>query len=197
MHNRFINGLIAAGMFFISSAASAEEDASAPVRDLIATCAACHGEKGASTQGQYPILAGQEEYYLYVQLRDFNSGLRADPVMGPVAAALTKEQMQLLAKYFSSQPWPETSYAVTDTQAKAARLAITAGECVACHLGSFKGNSRIPRLAGQHPEYLAKTMLDFKARKRMNAPDIAALISTFEEEELKALAAYLAAYKGQ
>ncbi len=29
-----------------------------------------------------PILAGQEFYYLYVQLKDFKSGLRKNAVMG-------------------------------------------------------------------------------------------------------------------
>jgi cytochrome c553 len=68
---------------------------------------------------------------------------------------------------------------------------------VACHLGSFNGNSRVPRLANQHPEYLEKTMLDFKTRTRNNMPDMSNLISTYSDEEIKALAQYLGAFSGK
>jgi cytochrome c553 len=184
-------------LLLFGAAALADEDQYAAVRDKIQTCVPCHGEKGASTQGLFPILAGQEQYYLYVQLKDFKSGLRADPVMGPIASALEKEEMMLIARYFSEQQWPEIDYQATEGEIKTAHKVIAAGECIACHLGSFKGNSRVPRLAGQHPEYLAKTMLDFKNKKRMNAPDIASLLETFSEEELKAMAAFLSGYEGQ
>jgi cytochrome c553 len=50
----------------------------------------------------------------------------------------------------------------------------------------------VPRLAGQYPEYLARTMLDFKARARNNSPDKATLLALYSEEEISALADYLA-----
>ena len=40
--------------------------------------------------------------------------------------------------------------------------------------------------------YLEKTMLDFKHRRRMNAPDKASLLETFTEEDIAAMARYLA-----
>ena len=58
----------------------------ASVRDKLQTCFVCHGENGASTQPTSPLLAGQEFYYLYVQLKDFNSGLRENPIMSPLVA---------------------------------------------------------------------------------------------------------------
>lgn len=163
----------------------------ATVAELLKSCEVCHGESGASTQQQYPILAGQEFYYLYVQLKDFNSGLRADPIMGPIASALEKDQMQLLAKFFSEQPWPAKEYVADDKQANTGLDVIAAGQCIACHLGTFHGNSRIPRLAGQHPDYLAKTMLDFKTKSRNNLPAMESLMASFNDEEIEAVAAYL------
>ena len=50
----------------------------------------------------------------------------------------------------------------------------------------------MPRLAGQHPEYLKRTMLAFKNRVRNNSPDKTALLATFSEQELASLADYLA-----
>ncbi len=66
------------------------------------TCAACHGANGISAIPMYPNLAGQKEAYLAKQLRDFKSGARKDPVMGPMAAPLSDEDITNLAAYFSS-----------------------------------------------------------------------------------------------
>ncbi|MDH4047155.1 MAG: c-type cytochrome [Gammaproteobacteria bacterium] len=187
--------------FIISVLAShlltAEEavDEYASVRSVINTCEVCHGVSGASTLQQYPILAGQEFYYIYVQLKDFQSGLREGPIMGPLVSGLDKETMQLLAKYFSEGSWPETDYAADEQQTRSGRTVIAAGQCVACHLGAFHGNSRIPRLAGQHAEYLSKTMLDFKSRSRNNAPDKGSLMATFSDEQISDVAQYLSALR--
>jgi cytochrome c553 len=140
-------------------------------------------------------LAGQEFYYLYVQLKDFKSGLREDPIMGPLASALDKDQMQLVAEYFSKQSWPQTDYVADDKHSKSGLTVITAGQCVACHLGAFHGNSRVPRLAGQHPEYLVKTMLDFKTKSRNNSPAKGSLMASFEDEDIIDVAYYLSALR--
>ena len=165
----------------------------AAVAEVISSCEVCHGEFGASAQQQYPILAGQEFYYLYVQLKDFESGLREDPIMGPLASALEKDQMQLVAKYFSEQPWPQTNYIVDEQRSKSSLTVIAAGQCVACHLGAFRGNSRVPRLAGQHPEYLAKTMLDFKTKSRNNSPAKGSLLASFSDQQITDVAHHLSA----
>ena len=165
------------------------------VAGLIKTCEVCHGASGASEQQQYPILAGQEFYYLYVQLKDFKSGLREDPIMGPLASALEKDMMQLLAKYFSQQTWPKTEYVASEKIAGSGKTVIAAGQCVACHLGAFHGNSRVPRLAGQHPDYLAKTMLDFKTKMRKNSPAKGSLLASFSDEEITDVACYLSSLR--
>ena len=50
----------------------------------------------------------------------------------------------------------------------------------------------MPRLAGQTPEYLEKTMQDFKQRIRLNAPDKNSLIASFGDDQIRAMAHYLA-----
>ena len=180
-------------IFIVFNFVEAEEDEyAAAVRDKLQQCVACHGVSGASTQSQYPILAGQHQYYLYVQLKDFKAGRRADPIMAPLVATLEKEEMQALAKYFSEQQWPPISYKADEGQVKLGLKVVNSGQCVACHLSGFEGNSRVPRLAGQHPAYLVKTMLDFKNKTRKNAPDKSSLFDTFSEEEIKAVAEYAA-----
>lgn len=161
------------------------------IEGLIKSCEVCHGAFGVSEQQQYPILAGQEFYYIYVQLKDFKSGLRADPIMGPLASGLEKGTMQLLAKYFSQQKWPKTDYVANEQIVRSGKTVITAGQCVACHLGAFHGNSRVPRLAGQHTDYLAKTMLDFKSKVRQNSPAKGSLLASFSDAEITDVACYL------
>lgn len=176
----------------LPAAATGSDDEFAPARATLQTCFACHGERGAAPLPQNPILAGQEYYYLYVQLKDFKSGLRKNEIMGPTVQTLQPEELKLIARYFSLQSWPATSRAPDPAKAEIARAAVEAGECVACHLGDFRGNSRVPRLAGQTSDYLSRTMLDFKNRVRNNAPDKGALLATFSEQDLLSLADYLA-----
>jgi len=187
-------------VLFLSSAVSAEEnrfeeDRFTGVRDKLQTCFVCHGENGISTQPTFPILAGQEFYYLYVQLKDFKSGLRDNPIMGPLVANIEKEDLRLMAEFFSEHDWQDTDFTTAPEQIVAGKKVIDAGQCVACHLGAFNGNSRIPRLSRQHLEYLQKTMFDFKNKVRNNAQPMNALFGTFSDDEIKAVAEYLAGFK--
>jgi cytochrome c553 len=177
-----------------SDAVAGTVDEYAAIRDNLARCAACHGETGAKPLPGNPILAGQNFYYLYVQLKDFKAGRRDNPVMSPIATALEKPQMQALAKFFSERPWPRTGIKSDPGLTKRSERGITAGQCVACHLGNFEGNSRVPRLAGQMPDYLQKTMLDFKTKPRKNSPAKGSLMASFDEHDIAAMADYLGGY---
>jgi cytochrome c553 len=163
-----------------------------PVLDQIKLCVSCHGENGATSQPTFPILSGQHFYYLYVQLKDFKSGLRKNDIMGPIASQLEKSQMKLLAQYYSEQDWPNVSYRADSAAEIRGETATVAGQCVQCHLGGYEGDSRIPRLAGQHPEYLLKTMADFKHRKRLNSAAKSSLFVSYSEDDIKAMSEYLA-----
>src|SRR5438045_3347056 len=59
-------------------------------RNIVA-CVACHGAAGNSTNVQNPKLAGQHEAYIIKQLENFRSPDRNNPVMTPIAKALTEE----------------------------------------------------------------------------------------------------------
>src|SRR3982074_3286282 len=72
-------------------------------KEKAAVCAACHGAEGNSAIPLYPILAGQNARYIYLQLRDFNKKRRQDPLMSPMAANLSAKDMLDLAAYFSAQ----------------------------------------------------------------------------------------------
>ena len=178
-----------------SSNVLSEEDKYASVRGTLQMCFTCHGENGASTITINPVLAGQQFYYLYVQLKDFKSGLRDNAIMSPLVANMEKEDLKLMAEFFSEQPWPNVDYKVNAKTKAAGQKVVEAGQCPACHLGDFSGDSRNPRLGNQHFDYLQSTMLAFKNKTRKNAQPMNVLFATFSEEEIKAVAEYLAAFK--
>ena len=76
------------------------------IEEKAQVCSACHGEKGIPQDNATPIIAGQHQGYLYLQLRDYKLGSRANDVMAPIAQALERDEMMALAEYFSKQPWP-------------------------------------------------------------------------------------------
>ena len=54
------------------------------------TCMACHGAQGNKTLlNSYPKLAGQHADYIVKQLKEFKSGVRKDPTMAGMVAALS------------------------------------------------------------------------------------------------------------
>ncbi len=178
-------------VLIVLAALPAAADEYAAISEKLELCAGCHGEKGASGNPEYPILAGQHLYYLYVQLKDFKSGFRKNEIMSPLARDLEKAEMLSLAKYFSEQKWPGIGFRADPAKAARGERAASSGQCVQCHLGGYEGNSRIPRLAGQYPEYLKKTMIDFKNKKRANSPSKSSLMVSFDDADIEAMSDYL------
>ena len=74
------------------------------------TCAACHGPDGNSPAPDFPKIAGQHYDYLLKALKDYKSGARKNPIMGPLVANLTQRDIEDLAAYYSSQRGLVTKY---------------------------------------------------------------------------------------
>ena len=181
--------LAIAALSLISATALAAD--AAP--DKAALCATCHGQQGTPINKTTPVIWGQNEGYLYLQLRDFKSGARKNEIMGPIASTLEKQDMLGLAAYFSGQKWPDLQQpsAPNDVAAKAQSTAASVG-CPGCHLAYFQGDGTTARLAGQWQDYLNKTMLDFRTGARGNNPGMSDLMKATATDDLAALAQYLA-----
>jgi len=185
-------------LFFFTTLSAQEAESVAmneKIKGKIQICVSCHGEQGVTIMPVYPILAGQNFYYTYVQLKDLKSGYRKNEIMAAMVQDLEKDEMKLLAGHFSEQAWPETKHKSDAGKTDIAKMAIDAGQCVQCHRGGFEGESRNPRLSGQNYEYLKKTMLDFKNKVRTNSAAKSSLFATFDDKQIDALADYLAGFK--
>jgi cytochrome c553 len=181
-----LRSVVVAALLSAASAAWADS-----VEDKASVCDACHGEKGLPAEPAIPIIWGQQDGYLYLQLRDFQKGARKDDQMTPIAQSLSKEDAQALAEYFSAKPWPKTGAPeASKTDTTTAVAAIKSVVCTSCHLEQFQGDSSVPRLAGQQGDYLAKTMTDFRNRTRANNPGMSDLMNTVTPEQIASMAKY-------
>ena len=162
------------------------------IKDKVAVCAACHGETGNNDNPQYPVLAGQTARYIYTELRDFKEGRRHDPNMDAIVQPLSREDMLALADYFSKQKQAPSTFKADPQKAALGRKKADEVLCTMCHLGGFVGQNEIPRVAGQHYEYVRKQLADFKARRRTNdAGNMTSVASTLSDEDIDNLAQYV------
>jgi cytochrome c553 len=141
-------------------------------------CSSCHGFGGRSISPTFPRLAGQQKDYIVAQLTAFRDKTRADPhaqtYMWGMAAHLSDPLIEAVAAYYSSQP-PVTGTAATSPQIAAGAKIYAEGipsqsvpACMGCHGDKAGGVGPIPRLAGQHPAYLARQLQAFASNARAN-----------------------------
>jgi len=162
------------------------------IAEKAALCAACHGDKGMPLDASIPILWGQNEGYIYLELKDMKKGARKNDQMEGIVKDMSREDMLALAAYFAAKPWP------TLPQPRAAKadlehfdsMANSAG-CTGCHQAGYIGAGTQPRLAGQSSAYLEKTMLDFRSGARANNSWMTDLLKTYSPEDVAQMARVL------
>jgi cytochrome c553 len=165
-----------------------------------AVCMACHGPDGNSPNPIWPKLAEQHPSYIIKQLGDFKTGARKNDLMSPMAAPLTDQDVENLAAYFSSQTQKGGS-AAADRVAlgekiyRAGNAETGVAACMACHGPTGIGNApaNFPRISGQHADYVAKALKDFRQGSRTN--DVNAMMrgvaARMTDDEIAAVAQYV------
>jgi len=161
-------------------------------------CAECHGPGGNSTDPAMPSLAGQPAQFISMQLFLYREGNRKDPQMSPVAFGLSNADMNELAAYFSRQSAAAPSQKTTPETAAAGRRLAEQHYCVQCHGAALTGMQHIPRLAGQHLEYLRTQLRGFKARTRADSDgNMTSASQLLSDKDIEILADYLSGLGGQ
>ena len=91
--------LLLASLIFTDGMANAADVAAG--RQKSAMCAACHGATGISSAPIYPNLAGQKEQYLVTAITAYKNRDRNNPMMTPLAASLSDDDIKNLAAYYA------------------------------------------------------------------------------------------------
>ncbi|MGE5337412.1 MAG: c-type cytochrome [Gemmatimonadota bacterium] len=155
-------------------------------------CIACHGADGNSKSPQIPILAGQSARYIYVEIKDIKEGRRSEPQTEPFVKNLSREDMFDIAAFFSAQKPRSPDYNADPAKIARGRAKAEETLCTMCHLGGFKGQNEVPRVAGQHPAYVIKQLQDFKHARRTNdGGNMHAVAKTLSDQDIDDLADFL------
>jgi cytochrome c553 len=173
-----------------------------------ALCSACHGPNGNSSNPEWPRLAGQSAVYIAEQLKLFRSGVRDNPVMKPLAATLSDQDINDLAVYFEAQA--PTGLEADPSYWKAGEAVYLSGDtgravpaCVACHGPVGRGNlaAGYPALRAQQSVYVVKQLNDYASGARYSGPNPAqasrngvmmlTLAKRMSPEEIRDVASYV------
>jgi cytochrome c553 len=160
------------------------------------TCGACHGPHGVSQSPLTPSLAGQPDGFLQWQLVYFRNGVRKSPVMQPMAASLSDDDIRNLAAHFAAQtpPPPGANGAADPALFDVGRKLAQRNRCASCHKDDYSGVQATPRTAAQREDYLLAALRAFKGGTRTGS-GVAAMpdaVYALGDEDLRALAHFLA-----
>jgi cytochrome c553 len=135
--------------------------------EKLATCLACHGERGLSETSEVPSLAGMPADFTLIQLFLFRQGTRKVEIMNDLAKDMTDDDLRKFADHFAKLAPPKASGEAADAQIAArAQAVIAKNHCGSCHNPDFSGRDQMPRLAAQREDYLLKALRDYKGAMR-------------------------------
>jgi cytochrome c553 len=165
-------------------------------------CVSCHGAGGNSTINTNPKLAGQIDTYLHKQLVDFTTPARNQPVMTTYAKMLSEDEKKNIAAYLATQQ-PKQGAARNKDTLELGRKIYRGGiadrgvaACASCHGATGNGiPAQYPRVAGQHQDYTFAQLQAFKTGTRSNSPQMGTLAKRLSDDEMKAVADYIAGLK--
>lgn len=168
----------------------------------VAACASCHGQRGEGmAASNFPRIAGQPHAYLARQLTSYANGNRANPVMTPIAKALTPEQIAAVSVYYAALEAPSMPAAAKFP--KRGQILANIGDenigvqgCANCHGPGGIGQPPLyPYLASQYMGYLVTALGEWKsgARKTDPSKQMNIIAQRLSDADIQAVSAYYAA----
>ncbi|MDJ0698574.1 MAG: c-type cytochrome [Woeseiaceae bacterium] len=181
---------------FLTSAATAADP------ELLAVCAACHGEDGNKVSNQYaPVIAAipaahfEEAVYAY---QDGARKCRDEPAMCATVSELTRDQVAALADHYSAKR-RNASNDMFDPELATYGEVLHREHCARCHVLPEDEDADealgIP-LNGQRSAYLRyATYAYLRGGRATLAPAMAAKLVELTENDIEALIHYYASYR--
>ncbi len=160
-------------------------------------CQGCHRKDASGrTSGAYPRLSGQHAQVIIKQVTDIRAGRRYNPKMEPYLDdhLLTPLAIADIASYLQGLP-------ISAENGKGPGSGVAAGkkiyenDCNDCHGNKGEGDAAkfYPMVAAQHYRYLLRELKFIRDGDRRNAnPDMVKRIKAYSDNDLEAMADYLA-----
>jgi cytochrome c553 len=156
-----------------------------------------------NAQAGFPVLAQLPPAYFAKQIADFKAGTRVNPIMTPIAMAMSVEDTESSARHFASQARPQTKAITVDPAvvARGKNLAINGAwdrhvpPCFKCHAVNGLGvPPAFPPIAGQHAAYTASQLQAWKTGTRTNDPHtlMKTVAQNLTDDDIQSVAQYLA-----
>jgi len=157
------------------------------------TCLGCHGipsYKNVYPTYNVPELSGQHPEYLMAALKEYRSKERSHATMAAQGGSLSDDQIADVAAYLAGPATLKVGAApVGKPPEKVASL------CVACHgLDGIGVTADYPTLSGQHEDYLAQALKEYRKGDRKNAI-MATFVTQLSDADIEQIAAYYAAQR--
>ena len=160
-------------------------------------CADCHGEFGRSETRDIPSIGGFSEYAIIDLLDTFRHGFRkartitlddgSENDMQQVADALSVEEIEAVAFYYSEQAWRPQPQPF-DAELARQGAEIHSRKCGKCHpKGGSVADADHALLAGQWRDYLAQELRNFTSGERRMADKMKKNFDTLSEADKAAL----------
>ncbi|HEY0062758.1 MAG TPA: c-type cytochrome [Telluria sp.] len=193
------------------SAEAGQKIASAGAPNNVTACVSCHGAQGeGNPAANFPRIGGQSAYYLNKQMNAFANDTRANPIMSPIAKAMSDQQRRDTSAYYASLQAPAGAATPSAAgprpsakQLDRGRMLATVGDdakqlqaCANCHGPGGRGEPpAYPYLAGQHATYFTAAMGEWKAgqRKTDQSGQMPSIAKKLSDDDVAALAAFYAA----
>ncbi len=181
----------------------------ADVAKLAEPCTGCHGEDGASTEPEIPIIGGYSAGYIIDTMVAFRGkerpceeteipagpkkGERAD--MCTIAKNLSEEDTELIAEYFAGKPFVRAKQEFDAEKAKAGKK-LQNSRCKKCHEdGGSSPDDDAGILAGQWIPYLRKQFKDYSSGARPMTKKMKKKYENLTDEEKENLIHYFASFQ--
>ena len=172
---------------------------------LSLACSACHGMDGATgLDPTYANLAGQNEKYLFQQLKLIQSNERMILLMTGQLYGKTDQDLENMAAYYASLPGrigqasgDDKSIARAEAIYRGGIMAKKVAACTACHSPSGSGNALagFPALGGQPAPYLVAQLKAYREGDRATDEVFGGMMrdvaSALTDGEIALLADYL------
>jgi cytochrome c553 len=172
-------------------------------------CSKCHGASanGISISPLFPILAGQNSIYIETELKLLRQHGRSDPharaFMWGISSKLTDEQIQGLSSYYSALPGVSGRPSLNTALAARGKEIYENGvpephrviKCAECHGETSAGTNNVPRLQGQHPDYLKLQLRYYRDKLRENKL-MNRNVANITDEDIDAVVEYISTLSG-